>query len=178
MKNLTMLDLNINDILCIHMQWVDIITELFRLRWYCYPFQNVFNDTIYTLCDVWHWQGYTPSQSIRLIYRRALIWCWMLLFVSFINITNSISFNNGKYDYYWDVGVHCYSFWITALGFLTLGNFGSAIPHPPGCFCAWTVFLICILNYDFLQVRSRLCKWLPLRCLVLLLVHFLKSSLI
>ena len=45
-----------------------------------------------------------------------------------------------NYNYYWDVYVHCYLFWTTALGFVTLGNFGFAIRPLSGCFYPWTFF--------------------------------------
>ena len=79
-------------------------------------------------------------------------------------------------DYYWDF--FWYSFWPTYLGFLKLVNVGSATTYLPGCVCTWTFSLNIGLNMSlsgsfiscfdsllgYLQERSRLCNWLPLRC--------------
>ena len=90
-------------------------------------------------------------------------------------------FDHHNYDYYWDiplmsVAIHC----TTALDFLIVCNFGSAIPHLPGCFCPWTFFWnmgLKTLPSDLFMSRfvfsirifyksSRLCNWLSLQCLV------------
>ena len=55
---------------------------------------------------------------------------WYLL----ILITISVLFHHDKYECYWDVHVHGYSFWTPGLRFLKLGNFGSSIATLPGCF--------------------------------------------
>ena len=52
----------------------------------------------------------------------------------FIHITISILFPDDDYYYFMGVYAHSYSFWTTEFGFLTLGNFSSAIPH------SWDVF--------------------------------------
>ena len=51
-----------------------------------------------------------------------------------------VLFHHEIYDEYWDVYVHCYSFWSTDLGFLEPGNYGFTIANPLGCFCAGTFF--------------------------------------
>ena len=58
----------------------------------------------------------------------------------FTTITISVLFRHDNYGYYWDVYVHYYLLWTTALGLVTPGNIGSAILHPRGCFCPWTFF--------------------------------------
>ena len=88
----------------------------------------------YTVCDVWHWRGFTPSEFIVLVFRCGSFRCW----TSF-------------YFYYW----HYYqclisSWWLllllglahsqyawttTDVGLLKRGIWCSVIAHFPGCFC-------------------------------------------
>ena len=42
--------------------------------------------------------------------------------------------------YYWHIYVHGYPIWTKDLGFVNLGNFGSAIAGLPGFFCPGTFF--------------------------------------
>ena len=66
----------------------------------------------------------------------ALFWCWMPLFGFFANdTTTSVLVHHYSY---WNV--HFYSFYITDLDFLKLGDIGSAIPHFLGCFFLWAFF--------------------------------------
>ena len=60
---------------------------------------------------------------------------WSLLFLI---ISVSCDFDN--YDCNWNVYTHGDSFWIANLGFLKLGNFGSAFAQVPWCFCPRAFF--------------------------------------
>ena len=50
----------------------------------------------------------------------------------------SVLFHHDIYDYYWDVYVRVYSFWITDLSFLKLDNLAPTIVQFPEYFCPWT----------------------------------------
>ena len=50
------------------------------------------------------------------------------MFELFLIINIAVLYHD-NYEYYWDVYVHCCSFWITDLRFLKLDNLCSAIAH-------------------------------------------------
>ena len=69
----------------------------------------------------------------------------VLVLPDFLFSSLSVLFDHDNYDYYWDVYVQWYSL-NYSFRLLTLGNFGSAIHHLPGCFCPWTFFWNTSLN--------------------------------
>ena len=77
------------------------------------------------------------SQAIGRFFRCASFWCSRSLSYFFIDVAINGLFYRGEYWYHWHVYVHGYPNWTTDLGFLKLGNFGSAIGHLSESVCPW-----------------------------------------
>ena len=59
---------------------------------------------------------------------------------SFYKFLGRVLFHHDGCNHHWDFWP-VYSFWTTLLGFLWLGNSGSATTHLPGYFCPWKISL-------------------------------------
>ena len=162
--------------------WVEITTVIFfysgiifsRMVLVTVVFRLLYDINI---CTMWYFTLVRLLNLFLCALRCSGVKCYFLVFLT--NITISILFHLDNHDYYWDVYVHCYSFWTTDLGFSTLGNY-TTIPHIPWCFCPWNCFKNIGLNkllsgpvmsnlYSQLEYSpgsSELCNWLSLRCLV------------